>query len=497
MTKIPASTALILVCGPGKLPGRIEHRGRRECLAALAALTGHCGQREGGHQGETNARFGGGSSAKRGRRPITGLSAIARLRNFLRCRSRMCQHVPAATRRFHHMRRTAIALACRSRTGSNADRTRVASRSATQASRKSWTVRLPTTLHALRHLCHAIDPDQGGEYRAPHTHYQPSVLCNPGVSNVTVFQMSIPANGNGTTAPDGAERTYNIAAVDRALDLLEALARIGPATLAALAEDAGMTRTAGFRLLRTMQARGFAIQDRARGLWRLGARWGVLSRAAASQGALGATAAPVLAALAAETGENTYLVVRTGLEGEVLALHRADPSLRVYVEAGKRFLLHAGPGRLLLAYAPDTIQTQALSKRLPRLTPATRIDPAWIAADLERIRSRGWLLTSDEMFAGACAISAPVRDAGGDVVAAIVIAAPTLRMRPPRPRSLLAPVIAAATQMSEALGAPGSAHAAQPAKPVRRVHHLRAGAAAETNGASNGHAGAETRSAAD
>jgi transposase-like protein len=32
------------------------------------------------------------------------------LRNFLRSRSRMCQHVPAATRRFHYMRRTAIAL---------------------------------------------------------------------------------------------------------------------------------------------------------------------------------------------------------------------------------------------------------------------------------------------------------------------------------------------------------------------------------------------------
>jgi transposase-like protein len=28
----------------------------------------------------------------------------------LRSRSRMCQHVPAATRRFHYMRRTAIAL---------------------------------------------------------------------------------------------------------------------------------------------------------------------------------------------------------------------------------------------------------------------------------------------------------------------------------------------------------------------------------------------------
>jgi len=113
-------------------------------------------------------------------------------------------------------------------------------------------------------------------------------------------------------APDGAERTYNIAAVDRALDLLEALARIGPATFAVLAEDAGMTRTAGFRLLRTMQARGFAIQDRARGLGRLGARWGVLSRAAANQGSLGATAAPVLAALAAETGENALMSVFKG-----------------------------------------------------------------------------------------------------------------------------------------------------------------------------------------
>ena len=252
-----------------------------------------------------------------------------------------------------------------------------------------------------------------------------------------------------------------------------------------------MTRTAGFRLLRTMQARGFAIQDRARGIWRLGARWGMLSRAAASQGALGATAAPVLAALATETSENAYLVVRSGLEGEVLALHRADPSLRVYVEPGKGFLLHAGPGRLLLAYAPDTIRTEVLSRRLPRLTPATRIDPSWIAGDLERIRSRDWLITSDEMFAGACAIAAPVRDAGGDVVAAIVIAAPTLRMRPPRPRSLLGPVLAAAAQMSGALGAPGGAPAAQPATPVRRVARRRPPAPAETRAAADGHAGAE------
>src|SRR5271166_5783496 len=53
-------------------------------------------------------------------RPMLGLKSTAsaarfcrchdELRNFLRCRSRMRQHVPAATLRWQHMRKAAIAL---------------------------------------------------------------------------------------------------------------------------------------------------------------------------------------------------------------------------------------------------------------------------------------------------------------------------------------------------------------------------------------------------
>ena len=258
-------------------------------------------------------------------------------------------------------------------------------------------------------------------------------------------------------AGDGRSRAYNIAAVDRALDLLEALARIGPASLAAVAEEAGCTRTAGFRLLRTLQARGFAIQDRARGLWRLGARWEMLSRAADVQGALAATAQPILAALAETTAENAYFIIRVGLEGEVVALHRADPNLRLYLEPSRGFAPHAGPGRLLLAYAPQSVQAQVLSRKLARFTPATRIEPAWIAADMQRIRARDWLITSEEMFPGSVSVSAPVRDGSGEVVGAVMVASPSLRMRPPRPRSLVPQVQQAAIDLSAALGAPGAA----------------------------------------
>ena len=252
---------------------------------------------------------------------------------------------------------------------------------------------------------------------------------------------------------DSTPRDYNIAAVDRTLDLLEALSRLGPASLAALAESAGCTRTAAFRLLRTLQARGFTIQDEARGLWRLGARWGALGRAASEQGALAATAMPVLAALGKATGENVYLRVRDGMESETVAIYQSDPIIRMYSEVGERGPLHAGSSRILLAFAPEAVQTQLLAQRLNRYTPATRIDPTWIAADLQRIRTRGYLITSDEVIAGAVGIAAPVRDATGSVVAVMHISAPSMRMRPPRPRNLLPQVIEAATKLSAALGA--------------------------------------------
>ncbi len=255
--------------------------------------------------------------------------------------------------------------------------------------------------------------------------------------------------------PDSASPDYNIAAVDRTLDLLEALSRLGPASLAALAESAGCTRTAAFRLLRTLKSRGFTIQDEARGLWRLGARWSALGRAAADQGALAATAMPFMTALGKATGENVYLRVRDGMESETVAIYQTDPTIRVYSEIGKRGALHAGSSRVLLAFAPEPVQTQLLAQRLNRFTPATRIDATWIAADLQRIRSRGYLITSDEVVAGSVGIAAPVRDASGAVVAVMHISSPSMRMRPPRPRAVLPQVMDAAAKLSMELGAVG------------------------------------------
>ncbi len=247
-------------------------------------------------------------------------------------------------------------------------------------------------------------------------------------------------------------REHGATAVNRALSLLETLARTGPVPLAVLADAAGCGKTAAFELLSTMQVRNFVIQDENHGLWRLGARWAVLGSAASEQGALAATAMPYLAALGNATGENVYLRVREGMESETVAIYQTDPGLRVYTEVGKKMPLHAGSGRVLLAHAPEAVQTQVLAQRLQRYTPSTRTDPSWIAADLHRIRTRGFLITDSEVVAGTVSVCAPVRDASGQVVASILIGAPSLRMRPPRPRALMPLVVEAARKLSYALG---------------------------------------------
>src|SRR5579885_1783761 len=97
---------------------------------------------------------------------------------------------------------------------------------------------------------------------------------------------------------------YAIAAVERALDVIEALIKVGPASLATIAAEAGCTRPAAFRILRTLQGRGYALQDGSRGLWRLGARWSGVAGSAKRQQALAHAAEPHLAAVALKSGEN-------------------------------------------------------------------------------------------------------------------------------------------------------------------------------------------------
>jgi IclR family acetate operon transcriptional repressor len=217
-----------------------------------------------------------------------------------------------------------------------------------------------------------------------------------------------------------------VQAVDRALDLLEALAAAGaPLGVSALAHATGLPVGTIHRLLRTLAARGFVRQEASReyalgpALFRVGH---------AGTRAIAAPAGPYLARLVELSGETANLAV---LEGDHVVYVAQVPSahrLRMFAEVGRRVLPHStAVGKVLLADCPADVAAAVVRRTgLPAHTPNTITDPAAFAAELDRVRARGWAVDDEEEENGVRCFAVPVRD-GGRVIAAMSVSGPAAR----------------------------------------------------------------------
>jgi DNA-binding IclR family transcriptional regulator len=108
---------------------------------------------------------------------------------------------------------------------------------------------------------------------------------------------------------------------------------------------------------------------------------------------------------------------------------------------------------VLLAYLPEARRQAVLGAApLSALTPHTITDRSQLAAELDRVRRRGWAEAINEREIGVASIAAPVRDVSGDVVAAISIGVPLARCSVMALRRLAPVIMEAAEAASRRLG---------------------------------------------
>src|SRR5947209_19284997 len=112
------------------------------------------------------------------------------------------------------------------------------------------------------------------------------------------------AGGGGSDGGNGG-----VQSVDRAISVLEILARRGEARVTEVAAELSVHKSTAFRLLGALEERGLVEQDRDRGKYRLG--FGMIRLAGAVSGRMDVTryGRPVCARLARETGETVNLAV--------------------------------------------------------------------------------------------------------------------------------------------------------------------------------------------
>ncbi len=226
-----------------------------------------------------------------------------------------------------------------------------------------------------------------------------------------------------------ADMEYTISSVDRALALLEVLAENPNAGVTDIAQLSGNTKSMVFRLLFTLEKRGYVRKDPATRTYALGYRALYLADKARNQISLVRAAQPHMDRLAKLCNENVHLFAREEAGCVCIAISETPQQLRLSARIGEHSTLHTGGApKILLAFAPQEIQDMVLSAELPVFTRATITDPDELRRQIQRIRKDGFHESRSDRDAGAFSIAAPIRDYSGNVIAALSIAGPESRL---------------------------------------------------------------------
>lgn len=252
------------------------------------------------------------------------------------------------------------------------------------------------------------------------------------IRNLTGVEQQFQVNGGPALPAPGT------AAIDRGADLLvRVLESEQPVALTDLASAAGLPKSTASRLISALERRGLIEQDGERGRLRPGpAILRVAERSMLERNVV-ALSRPVLDTLADATGETINLAV-PGPEG---VEHIAQVDSRHFLGAGQWLgrsvgYEHSANGKVFAAFGR---------------APAHATD-ATMSRELDAVRRDGFATSIDELEVGLSAMAAPVRGARGEVIAALSISGPTLRMTDARIRELRPILTSEARALSRRLG---------------------------------------------
>ncbi|MFF2086258.1 IclR family transcriptional regulator [Nocardia sp. NPDC058176] len=204
-----------------------------------------------------------------------------------------------------------------------------------------------------------------------------------------------------------------IGVLDKAVAVLYAVAD-EPCGLNDLCTRTGLPRATAHRLAVGLETHRLLARD-GNGLWRPGPALTELSAGVADP--LVEAAGAILPRLREITGESVQLYCRDGNARVCVAALEPPVGLRDTVPVGSRLPLTAGSAaKVLLAWSDPELQRTVLA------------DAVFGERALAEVRKRGWAQSAAERAQGVASVSAPVRDAGGLLVAAVSVSGPIDRM---------------------------------------------------------------------
>ena len=264
---------------------------------------------------------------------------------------------------------------------------------------------------------------------------QPATAATTGSTAAT----NAPAQPTGQTTGRANKSTIHsgVGVLDKAALILDAL-ESGPTTLAHLVQETGLARPTAHRLAVALERHRFIARDQ-HGRFILGSRFAELA-AAAGEDRLLTSAGPILNTLLERTGESAQIFRRQGEQRICIAAVERASGLRNSIPVGAMLSMDGGSAaQILLAWEePDRLHQELRHAKFS-------------ATKLAAVRKRGWAESVAEREQGVASVSAPIRNASGQVIAAISISGPLDRMSTEPGRRYAPLVMAAGKYLTDAL----------------------------------------------
>jgi IclR family acetate operon transcriptional repressor len=239
-----------------------------------------------------------------------------------------------------------------------------------------------------------------------------------------------------------------VRAVERALDVLAAFSPGDSELLVAdLLKRVGLSRPTLYRLLHTLEKKGFVVSSGEPQRFRLGPAVARLAHVWSATLDLTAVARPVMLDAWTFTSETVALFVPRG-EMRLCVAEMPSPqplSFRRGVGYSER-LVRGASGRAILAF------TSLAPGQLEAYAAGTAVDLDWIRSEMVLTRERGYAMGHNELIQGAYAVAAPFFDQQGAVAGSLGVFGPDVRLTEARVHEFGHYLRGAAARLSETLG---------------------------------------------
>lgn len=228
----------------------------------------------------------------------------------------------------------------------------------------------------------------------------------------------------------GPKQGGTIQALDRALDVLDALAGGEGMTLSKLATNLDQSVATMYRVLTTLERRAFVEISADRQEWYIGPEAYRLGSAFLRRTNVVERSRPIMRTLMQETRETSNLGIEK--DGNVLFISQVETheSIRAFFPPGTLSPLHAsGIGKALLStYDDSRLDRLFRSKVFERFTDKTLTSLQQLCDELRISRERGFALDDEERTTGMRCVASPIVNVHGEAVAGISVSGPTHRL---------------------------------------------------------------------